>query len=103
MAGITYAVVAVLVLVKTGSLIYAADVVFGPFAGGVARGWQRCCAQFSLGLAPWGLVLLAGGILVQFRVAPTTPKRVFVRKAAWALAVAAWFTLALVSYAHALE
>ena len=103
MAGITYAVVAVLVLVKTGSLIYAADVVFGPFAGGVARGWQGCCTRFSLALAPWGLGLLGGGLLVQLLVAPRSRGRVILRKAAWALAVAAWFTLALVSYGHALE
>lgn len=103
MAGITYAVVAVLVLIKTRSLQSALLAVLGPFAGGVARGWQGPSAEFSLELAPFGVGLLACGLFVQVLVPPASAARILLRKAAWALAVASWFTLAIVSYLHAPE
>lgn len=101
--GITYAVVAVLVLVKTRSLQNAALAVLGPFAGGVARGWQGDSARLSLKLAPWGVLFLAAGLLVQLLVPPASAPRILLRKAVWALATAGWFTLAIVSYLHAPE
>ncbi len=98
-----YAVVAVLVLVKTRSLLWALGVALGPFAGGVARGWQGSSRHFSLTLAPYGVLFLAAGLLVQLLVAPASPGRALLRRVVWSLATAGWLTLAVVSYLQALE
>lgn len=102
-AAIGYAVVAVLVLVKTRSLPWALGVFLGPAAGGVARGWQGGSRDFSLALLPYGVLFLAVGLLVQILVAPASPGRALLRRAVWSLATAGWLTLAVVSYLQALE
>ena len=96
-------VVAVCVLLLTRSPLYGLGVLLGPFAGGVARDWQSCCARNSLALAPYGIAGLLAGCAVQLAVSPRTPTRVWIRRIAWGLGCATWFACALLSYGHALE
>ncbi len=87
----------------TGSLSLAMGLVLGPFAGGIARDWQSCCAENSLALAPYGLGglgLAALGWLM--RTTPSSVKRAAAHTA-WVVGLVIWFSAGLLSYGHALE
>jgi len=98
-----FASVAVSVLALTGSWRYALGVALGPFAGGVARDWQSCCADNSLSLAPHAAAGVVLGALVRIvgRRRGVVMRRV--GATAWGLGSLGWFLAAIVSYAHALE
>lgn len=102
-AVIGFASVAGLALALTGSWRYALGVVLGPFAGGVARDWQSCCAENSLSLAPYaaGGIVLGALARIVGRRRGTVMRRV--GATAWGLGSFGWFFAALVSYGHALE
>lgn len=100
-----YGIAAALVLVFGGfrHAKQAAAVILGPWAGGVMRDWQSCCAEFSLGLVPYGLGPLLLGLAVQLVVPPRTRALRVLQRLAWIAGVGLWFVCALVSYLHALE
>ena len=74
----------------------------GPFAGAIARGFQRCCWEFSLGLFPFCGVFLGGGLLMQMIPLPAWHQRT-VRLTAWCLGLTGWFACIPVSFLHALD
>jgi hypothetical protein len=103
LAGIAYLLSAGLVLAAFRSPLRAAEVALGPFAGGVAREWQSCCAANSLALAPYASALLAAGVAAQFLLVPVSPWRARLRLFVWGAAWLGWFLFGVLSYLHALE
>jgi hypothetical protein len=106
-AAIVFLCFAALTLLVTHSWANAAEISLGPFAGAVARDWQRCCAENSWSLAPYGFGTLLAGLGVQFLVRPTSPPRSSwidrIRLIVWGFACFGWFFFAILSYGHALE
>ena len=74
----------------------------GPFTGAIARGFQRCCWQFSLGLFPFCGAFLVCGLLMQIIPLPAWHQRA-VRLTAWCIGLAGWFAGIPVSFLHALD
>jgi hypothetical protein len=84
------------------SLLAAFGCFTGPFTGAIARGFQSCCWQFSLGLFPWCAAFLAGGFLTQITPLPDFPGQRGLRLSAWCLGWFGWFAGIPVSFLHAL-
>lgn len=101
--GVAFVILGGLVGLMAGSFHVGFLVITGPFAGGLARDWQSCCAEFSLSIAPWPMALLAAAVAVQFLVKPINPGLRWFRLGLWGLAWTFWFLSALWSYLHALE
>ena len=100
---IAFAAFGGLVLAVTQNVAYAVFLVLGPLAGGFAREWQSCCAEFSFALLPFGAVAVGAGLAVlRFVPARTNALRV-TRRVSWGLGWAVWFGLGVLSYLHALE
>lgn len=85
------------------ALEYAAGVLLGPFAGGVAREWQSCCAESSWGLFPYGLAGLVVGVVALVAIRPRSVLRARARATIFGLGWAFWLTTGIFSYLHALE
>jgi hypothetical protein len=84
------------------SLTAAVGAFTGPFAGAIARGFQRCCWEFSLGLFPYCGAFLAGALILQIVPLPARHQRA-VRLTAWCIGLAGWFAGIPVSFLHALD
>lgn len=79
-----------------------AAVLLGPFAGPGLRNWSHSL-EWAWQLLPFAIGCLGLGVLAQFLIKPETPTRQNIRLIVWALAWAAWFSAAILSYAVALE
>jgi len=84
------------------SIAAALGAFSGPFTGAIARGFQRCCWEFSLGLFPFCGAVLGAGLLMQIIPLPVWHQRT-VRLTAWGIGLAGWFAGIPVSFLHALE
>jgi hypothetical protein len=76
--------------------------VLGPMTGGISRGGQGCCLQFSLSLLPYAAACVLVGTAVQFVPAPKHWFAQSVRVALWSLGWFVWFASGIVSLGHAL-
>jgi hypothetical protein len=76
--------------------------VFGPMTGGISRGGQGCCLQFSLSLLPYAVACAGLGTAVQFIPAPKHVAAQVARLALWSLGWFVWFASGIVSLGHAL-
>ena len=85
------------------SLAAALGAFTGPFAGAIARGFQRCCWEFSLGLFPVCAAFLLGGLTLQIVPLPAFPQQRAIRLIAWCIGLAGWFAGVPVSFLHALD
>ncbi|MBU6401491.1 MAG: hypothetical protein KGS61_14335 [Verrucomicrobia bacterium] len=75
----------------------------GPFTGAIARGFQSCCLQFSLGLCPYCGSILGIGLLFQFVPLHFGRFEHGFRLTTWSLGLLGWFGGVLISFGHALS
>jgi drug/metabolite transporter (DMT)-like permease len=84
------------------SLAAAFGAFSGPFTGAIARGFQRCCWEFSLALFPFCGAFLGGGLLLQIVPLPRWHQST-VRLTGWCIGLAGWFAGIPISFLHALD
>ena len=80
-----------------------AGAVAGPFVGAIARQFQSCCWNASLGLFPYCAAVLGIGVLGQVVPFPFARFERAVRLTLWCLGLLGWFGGGFVSFLHALS
>lgn len=80
----------------------------GPMTGAFARGFQKCCLNFSLQLLPWSapFLVLAAVSCLPLRQRLSLWPGAFdpgVRLAIWVVGWLGWFLSGIVSFLHALS
>jgi len=75
----------------------------GPFTGAIARGFQRCCWEFSVALFPICATFLCGGVVIQLVPLPAFRFERAARLGAWCIGLAGWFAGIPLSFMHALD
>lgn len=84
-------------------LLTTAGTVLGPMTGALARDWQSCCLQFSLGLLPYCGPALIGAVAFQFIPLPLKRGATAIRLTVWTMGLLVWFMGGIVSFGHALS
>lgn len=75
----------------------------GPFTGAIARQFQGCCLEFSLGLLPYCAAFLLGGFAFQVVPIPFRSIERPARLVMWCIGLFGWFGGGMASFAHALS
>ena len=78
----------------------AVGTIAGPMTGAIARDFQGCCLNASLGLLPFALPFLGLAVGSQVRGAARGQSKV--RAALWSIGWFGWFGAGIVSFGHAL-
>lgn len=77
--------------------------ISGPFAGAIARDFQRCCLRASMDLFPYCALILGIGVLFQFLPLPFQRFARGLRIGMWCFGLIGWFGGVILSFGHALS